>query len=274
MIVSPGDVIQERTICRDTIVEWNAIYSEKGGIILNPIGWEINSYPETGKHPQDILNRQLLEKADILLAIFWTRIGTPTKEYPSGSIEEISKHIESGKPALIYFSKAPVIPGSYDQDQFEKLQEYQKSIQDKSYYKKYPDIAGFKSILSKDIQLLANDKLERYSENDTAIDVLLTNNGKEANNIIKSLSDTAKQLLKETASGGTGQIFIAPTLSVFIVQNDFGSYQFNNSDGEAIADIEDSLDQLEAYDLIKQNDSKGEVFRVTTEGYKLAKLII
>jgi len=61
MIVSPSDVVQEREIVKQTIYEWNAIHSEKTGIILQPVGWDINSFPQMGNHPQDVINQQVLK---------------------------------------------------------------------------------------------------------------------------------------------------------------------------------------------------------------------
>jgi hypothetical protein len=67
MVVSPGDITDERKIAYNAIIDWNSINSERNSVTLNPIGWDINLYPEAGKHPQDIINRQLLERADILI---------------------------------------------------------------------------------------------------------------------------------------------------------------------------------------------------------------
>jgi len=61
-----------------------------------------------GKPAQEFINEQVLEKADLLIAIFWTRIGTPTSEHASGTVEEIEKHIDSEKTTMIYFSSQPV----------------------------------------------------------------------------------------------------------------------------------------------------------------------
>ncbi|MGZ8907437.1 MAG: DUF4062 domain-containing protein [Methylobacter sp.] len=102
MIASPGDVASERAIIRDVIYEWNAVHSQSRNIVLLPIGWESHSSPEMGSSPQAIINEQILDKCDLLVGVFWTRIGTPTKEHPSGTVEEIEKHIESGKPAMLY----------------------------------------------------------------------------------------------------------------------------------------------------------------------------
>jgi len=124
MIASPGDVASERAIIRDVIYEWNAVHSQSRNIVLLPIGWESHSSPEMGSSPQAIINEQILDKCDLLVGVFWTRIGTPTKEHPSGTVEEIEKHIESGKPAMLYFSGQPVVMESVDLEQYQELQTF------------------------------------------------------------------------------------------------------------------------------------------------------
>jgi hypothetical protein len=162
MVVSPGDITDERKTAYNAVLDWNTINSERNGIVLNPIGWDINLYPEMGTHPQNIINRQILEKADILIGIFWTRIGTPTKEHLSGSVEEITKHINANKPALLYFSSIAIKPANIDNDQYQKLLAYKDSIKEMSYYKEYDSHEAFKRLIANDIQLLANDKLEDF----------------------------------------------------------------------------------------------------------------
>ena len=63
--------------------------------------------PEMGDEPQTIINKRILEDADFLVGIFWTRLGTPTASYASGAVEEIEEHLAAGKPAMLYFSAAP-----------------------------------------------------------------------------------------------------------------------------------------------------------------------
>ena len=164
MIASPGDVDEERRICREIIYDWNSIHSKKYRIILNPIGWEINSFPETGQHPQEVLKKQLLNEADILVGLFWNRLGTSTKEYASGTIEEITKHVDSGKPALLYFSNVEIRPDKIDMEQYKKLVEYKQAIKHASLYKEYSNISEFKDLFSKDLQLIVNDKLNGFGK--------------------------------------------------------------------------------------------------------------
>ena len=78
MIASPSDVNKERQIAREVINDWNLKNTEDKKIVLLPIGWETHSAPVLGDRPQEIINKQILDKCDILIGIFWTRIGTPT----------------------------------------------------------------------------------------------------------------------------------------------------------------------------------------------------
>ena len=121
MIASPNDVSEERQLVRDAIYEWNAIHSKQFGVMLNPVGWETHVAPEMGGRPQEIINKRILEDSDILLGIFWTRLGTETGEYVSGTVEEISRHIASQKLTSIYICDRP-IPPSKITDQYQKLQ--------------------------------------------------------------------------------------------------------------------------------------------------------
>src|ERR1700716_3442973 len=104
LIASPGDVNAERDLAREVVYEWNASHSRSRKIVLQPIGWETHSHPTMGDRAQSILNEQILKDADLVVAIFWTRIGTPTGEAPGGSVEELQRHMTENKPAMVYFS--------------------------------------------------------------------------------------------------------------------------------------------------------------------------
>ncbi len=104
MIASPGDVQKERQVATRAIADWNVMHSRSRGIVLLPLAWETHSSPEMGKNPQKILNKQLLDKSDLLVGIFWTRLGTPTDTHPSGTVEEIEEHVAANKPTMLYFS--------------------------------------------------------------------------------------------------------------------------------------------------------------------------
>lgn len=75
MIASPGDVAEERQVIREMIHEWNDINSARSKVMLTPIGWETHTSPELGVRPQELINQRLLVDCDLLIGVFWTRLG-------------------------------------------------------------------------------------------------------------------------------------------------------------------------------------------------------
>lgn len=75
MIASPGDVASERAIIRDVTYEWNAVHSKSKSIVLLPIGWETHASPEMRSSAQSVINKQVLDKCDLLVGEFWTQSG-------------------------------------------------------------------------------------------------------------------------------------------------------------------------------------------------------
>jgi hypothetical protein len=153
MIASPGDVTEERSIVTEAIHGWNDVHASDRQLVLLPVKWETHTSPEYGDNPQTIINRQLLENADILVAIFGTRIGTRTKEYVSGTVEEIRKHVVTGKAAMIYFSDVPVSPSSIDQEQYAAVQEFKKECQNTSLYVAYRTLDQFRDFFNRHLSI-------------------------------------------------------------------------------------------------------------------------
>ena len=110
MIASPGDVYEEREVIREVVHNWNYINSTRTKVILIPAGWKTHTAPELGTRPQELINSRILRDCDLLIGVFWTRLGTPTGKSESGTVEEIEEHIKAGKPAMIYFSSKPAAP--------------------------------------------------------------------------------------------------------------------------------------------------------------------
>lgn len=155
-IASPGDVQKERDLIRETIYEWNMINSVARGIVLMPVGWETDSISCYGKPPQGDINVKLLKTCDLLIGVFWSKLGTPTDQYPSGSVEEIELHASQGKQIMIFFSKADIPQSLINAEQLDALEEFKKSIKGKCIYKEYENSDKFKDLFS--VQL--NAKLQ------------------------------------------------------------------------------------------------------------------
>ncbi len=46
--------------------------------VLLPLRWETHTAPEYGTRPQEVINRAIVDECDLLVGIFWTRIGSHT----------------------------------------------------------------------------------------------------------------------------------------------------------------------------------------------------
>ena len=166
LLSAPNDIIQEIPTIRETIESWNIINSVKSNKYLNLIHWKTHVYPEAGESPQKIINRQIVDSADVLVAIFWTRFGTKTEDYESGTIEEIERTIEAGKPTLVYFSKQPVVMDSVDIEQYKKVKNYCDSIKSKVFYGEYSSKEELRNLLFQHISQTLNKQEDISSRED------------------------------------------------------------------------------------------------------------
>ena len=262
MIASPGDVARERVIARDVALEWNAINSEDRKIILLPIGWDTHSTPSMADTAQAVINSQVLEKCDLLIAIFWTRLGTPTGEFASGTVEEIERHLESGKPAMIYFSNAPVVPDSINQEQYTAMVEFRESLKTRGLVSFFDDTSYFRSNLFRHLSQTVIRDFERQG-NERVNPMPLRRNEPE-------ISDTARELLLAAVADSVGQIMCIRYYGGMEISTGGRNFIDDNSPRTA-ARWEGAIDELEQIGFIASRGSKREVFSVTDKGYAFAE---
>lgn len=267
-IASPSDVANERRIVRQVLNRWNEINSEKYGIILHPVGWETHSSPEIGDHPQRIINKGILEDCDLLIGVFWTRFGTPTEDYDSGTEEEIEEHIKTGKPTMLYFSNQPVVPDSLNQEQYEKVQSFKKNCQDRGLYEEYSSIEGFQQKLSEHIQIKINSSSTFDVQKSQTVESLDSPSEK----ISKKLSEEAKDLLQEAVRDRHGSILNVSSADGKTIQAN-GIDLNNENTPRSTAKWVNALEELEKNKLIKSANYKREVFKVTEVGFNVADLL-
>lgn len=163
LIASPGDTEDERRIIPDVINDWNAASSEKAGIILMPVKWETHSTPALGNRPQEIINQQIVNSADLLVGIFWTRIGTQTGKYISGTVEEIEQFINKNKPVMLYFSEAPINPNRIDVEQFTILKSFKDSMRSQGLTESYLDLIDFRNKFTRQLSIQLNNLIDNIN---------------------------------------------------------------------------------------------------------------
>jgi DNA-binding NarL/FixJ family response regulator len=261
MIASPSDVSEERSAARRIIEEWNVVHAQERKTVLLSVGWESHVSPTLGDRPQAIINKQALDKCDLLVAIFWTRLGTPTGKESSGTVEEIGRHVSAGKPALIYFSDAPLPPSATDRRQYEALRVFQDECLKAGIVQKYNSVADFEAKFSRH---LAQTILREFSR-----DQAETN--PEASHLASSQSPNSlteqEVALLKAAAKGDGIVVISRTIGG--TNFSAGNVRFGDrGDGRSEAIWEEAIGRLLQMGFLTEPNR--DFFRLTASGYRAA----
>lgn len=148
LLSSPNDLPQEhREVVIRAIRTWNNSHGRRVGVVFSPTNWEEGSSPEYGIGAQDSLNRQVVDSSDLGLVIFTDRLGTPTKDHESGTVEEIERLHDQGKRVAILRNMVPREP-SRDTPQSAALATYLDGIRDKALYREYRSLQELLEIVN------------------------------------------------------------------------------------------------------------------------------
>lgn len=261
LIASPKDVAEERKIIRDVLSDWNDINSEDKKKVLLPVDWETHSHPEMGRRPQEIINRQIVENSDILVAVFWTRIGTPTGESDSGTIEEIEQFVRDGKKVMIYFSTAPVKMESVDQEQYELLQKFKADAMKKGLVETYDSTADFRKKFFGQISHHLIDENSGATDTLTIRDLFL--------HASEEMSKDEMELLVAASQDKAGTILAFKTFAGLSINTNGRDFCVEGNAREE-ARWQAAIDGLLSKGFIESIGYKNEIFTVTHAGYQAA----
>jgi hypothetical protein len=139
LIASPGDTRPARDVVEAAILSWNRDRARSQKVVLLPLRWEFDAVPELGSDAQAIINKQLVDEADIVIGLFNGRLGQPTPRGVSGSVEEIERSIERGARVHVFFSEMP-LPRDVDPDQLKALREFQTDLQERGLLGSYASL--------------------------------------------------------------------------------------------------------------------------------------
>lgn len=224
----PTDIDEEKNIIDNVINEFNTTIGESLEIRLNLKHWSTDSYAQSGGAAQDLLNKQFIDSADMIICIFGNRMGTPTKLYDSGTAEEMLKAINNDKQVFLYFSDTPVSPSDIDLEQRKQVTSFRTKVEEMeiALYKTYNSLDDFKAIITKDLNLFFlqlktfSQEINKYSETSnlclSGIDesnlnqhIILDNISKKLNKIISDKKDDLIILIDEIKN-----IVIVPIIEI------------------------------------------------------------
>jgi len=286
MIASPSDVKEERQTIREAIFEWNYKNSHANRMVLMPLGWETHSAPllaeKEGNGGQGVINDMVLKPADVLVAIFKRRIGSPTKRADSGTIEEIELHSDRGNHVLIYFSKQSIINrlSLYLLFALNKLSSclgkatkcsktvysYKEECKKKGLIYEYDDCKELREQFYGHLQIVVN-LIKEKALKPTPEKPIIGSSGESLTIIddrVPFVSIRVKELVKEILNDSKGQLRITRLREE---TKDKVVIEANNKE---FPDSEEILRHLEREKWIKKTDSDGSIFVLTDLGHQEA----
>ena len=97
-------------------------------MVFIPWRWNEDATPSLEAPAQSIINAQGVDTSDLIIAIFGSRLGAPTANAISGTVEEIERAKAQGKLVHLFFSDQPR-PVDTDPDQLRSLLDFKKAVE-------------------------------------------------------------------------------------------------------------------------------------------------
>lgn len=263
MIGCPSDIKEEVNIACEYIHKWSDMNAETFSVVLLPMHWKLNSYPAHGSHPQKILDKQLVEKSDLLICIFNSKIGTPTDTSASGTIEEIEEHIKAGKQVMIFFKKEADIT-NISPAELQNLNDFRDRIKGSALWWEYDNSKVFSNVLADKLQLFLNDNWLK-----TKVPTARTQ--EYQGRIEYSLSEEEVDRLRKWTEASSPDFFCAYFSGGSAIFGLGASNQYKVSAGREMAQWESFFEKLIDYGFIgiKNYDNNGHpIYQLKLDAYQ------
>ena len=164
-LASPGDVLPERELVASTVDKWNRIRGRETAVHFDLLRWETNVSAGFSTDGQKVINDQIGLDYDVLIALFWARIGTATPRSESGTTEEYERALSRFREGeaidiAFFFKDAPVPIGDIDPSQIQGVNDLRSQVSaDGALYKLFKDEDGLRF----EVDLLLDRIARRYS---------------------------------------------------------------------------------------------------------------
>lgn len=141
LVSAPSDApTEDMALIRKTISQWNLNLGRLVGLTVLPVSWTEHAVAEFGDRPQGILNKQIVEEADLAVALFHDRLGTPTGVAESGTAEEIKALVDAKKSVAVLVNVTPRPPLSGKAlDERQRLNTYLGVLRESALVLEYAD---------------------------------------------------------------------------------------------------------------------------------------
>lgn len=100
LIATPGDTADEVAAITKSLHSWNGRRAEAENVILLPRHWKADAVPLVDPNgAQSVIDSQLVDSSDIVIAVFDSRLGQATQGAVSGTAYELSAHLLPASPS-------------------------------------------------------------------------------------------------------------------------------------------------------------------------------
>ncbi len=140
----PGDVAEELAAAKRVVEEWNGCHADAYQRVVQLQHWKTNTHPELGNRPQAVVNHQLIDQADLVVAVFRSRFGSPTGVAASGTEEELKRAVAQNKLVMVYFH-TPGAADAPDTARDERVTALQQELQSQGLYASFASTAQFEA---------------------------------------------------------------------------------------------------------------------------------
>jgi len=169
-VASPSDLKDERSSIEDVVDELNLSTFNNADIKIELKKWETHANPDIGAYPQQVINKDISDDYDVFIGLLWSKFGSPTGQYGSGTEEEfhnaysLYQDSPSSIKIMFYFKQAAIPFDKIDTKSINLIRKFKSEISDKGVlYWEYNTVEEFQKLLR--IQLTR--KIQELRQNET-----------------------------------------------------------------------------------------------------------
>lgn len=234
LLSSPSDLPpHHKEIINNAMQMWNATTGRMSKIHFAATDWRTGVNPTFGIHPQEAINDAIVDSSDLSIVVFTGKLGTPTENFDSGTVEEIERMYTAGKQVAVFVNRISSSANGIDQARDRlRLEEFLESIRNRCFYREYSSTEELSQYINVLLQTTALKNVNNDLPEITQSNQQETNRDNPALGVWASVEDESYQ---ETDNRGrlktkTKQFLILENLTNTPVRN--VRYQFQQKDGQ------------------------------------------
>ena len=165
VVASPSDVKRERDSLPAIFEEVNRDTAGPARLHLELSRWETDSYPGFDPQgPQGLIDPILnIEDCDLLIGIFWSKMGTPTPSGPTGTEHEFGTALESRRrnqrpQIMTYFCERPP-SAKADKNESARVRAFRDKFPREGLHWPYTSVRDFQKLVAAHLRSYLRDQI-------------------------------------------------------------------------------------------------------------------